>query len=77
MKASVRDYFVIKAKVKEDFVKEESNDSFCSDGFLCGAENQPLSKPMVNHGQKGVKASRKGKVSDEITGDLLKWVGGD
>ena len=58
-------------------MKEESDNPFCSDGFLCGAENQPLSKPMVNHGQKGVKAIGKGKVGDEITGALLEWASGD
>ena len=30
---------------------------------------------MVNHDQKGIKTIRKGKVSDQITGDLLKGVG--
>ena len=63
-------------KVKEDFVKKEISDSFCSDGFLGRAENHLLSKPMVNHDQKGVKASREGKVGDEIAGDLLERVGG-
>ena len=28
------------------------------------AENYPLSKPMVDHDQKGIKTIRKGKVSD-------------
>ena len=52
MGASVGDYFVIKTEVKEDFVKEEVGNSFCGDGFLSGAENYPLSKPMVDHDQK-------------------------
>ena len=30
---------------------------------------------MVNHDQKGIKTTRKGKVSDQITGDLLKGAG--
>ena len=77
MGASIRDYFVIKAKAKEDFVNEESGDPFRSDGFLYGAENHPLSKPMVNHIQKRVKAIGRGKVSDEITGDLLEQASGD
>ena len=53
-------------------MKEESGDPFCSDGFLSGAENHPLSKPMVGHDQKRVKAIRKEKVSDKIVGDLLE-----
>ena len=52
MGASVGDYFVIKTEAKEDFVKEEVSDSFCSDGFLSRAENHLLSKPMVDHDQK-------------------------
>ena len=50
-------------------------DSSSIDGFLGRAENYPLSKPMVNHNQKGVKTIREGKVSDQITGDLLKEAG--
>ena len=57
--------------MKEDFVKEEIGNPFCSDGFLSGAENHPLSKSMVNHDQKRAKAAGEGKVSDEITGD--RW----
>ena len=57
MGASFRDYFVVKAKVKENFMKEEIGDPFCSDGIFCGAENHPLSKPMVDHDQKRIKAS--------------------
>ena len=30
---------------------------------------------MVNHNQKGIKTIRKGKVSDQIAGDLLKGAG--
>ena len=30
---------------------------------------------MVDHDQKGIKTVRKGKVGDQITGDLLKGVG--
>ena len=30
---------------------------------------------MVNHNQKGIKTIRKGKVGDQITGDLLKGAG--
>ena len=76
MGASVGNYFVIKTKAKKDFVKEEVSNSFCGDGFLGRAENHPLSKPMANHNQKGVKACREGKVSDEIAGDLLEGADG-
>ena len=30
---------------------------------------------MVDHDQKGIKTIRKGKVGDEITGDLLEGAG--
>ena len=30
---------------------------------------------MVDHNQKGIKTIRKGKVSDQITGDLLEGAG--
>ena len=30
---------------------------------------------MVDHDQKSIKAIRKGKVGDQITGDLLKGAG--
>ena len=75
MGASVGDYFVIKAEAKENFMKEEIGNPFCSNGFLSGAENHPLSKPMVNHDQKRVKAGGEGKIHDEIAGELLEWVG--
>ena len=54
MGASIGDYLVIEAKAEEDFVKKKGCNSFCSDGFLCGAENYPFSKPMVDHNQKFV-----------------------
>ena len=76
MEASVGYYFVIKTEVKEDFVKEEVGNSFHGDGFLGGVENHPLSKPMVNHNQKCVKAGGGGKVGDEITENLLERAGG-
>ena len=38
--------------MEENFVEEEVGNSFCCDGFLGGAENQPLSKAMVDHNQK-------------------------
>ena len=72
MGASVRDYFVVKTKAEKDFMEEEVGNSFCDNGFLGRAENHPLSKSMVDHNQRRVKASGEGKVGDKITGDLLK-----
>ena len=72
MRSSIRDDFVIETKSFEDFCKEQRGDSSTVDGFLGRAENHPLSKPMVDHNQKGVKTVRKGKVGDEVTGDLLE-----
>ena len=62
--------------MKEDFVEEKVGDSFCGDGFLGRAKNHSLSKPMVDHDQKRVKASGEGKVRDEIAGKLLEGAGG-
>ena len=58
-------------------MEKESCDPFCSDSFLHGTKDHPLSKPMVNHDQKRIKAIRRWEVCDEVTGDLLKWVRGD
>ena len=58
-------------------MKEESCDSFCGDGLLCGTKNHPLSKPMVDHDQKRVEATERWEVSDEITGDLLEQASGN
>ena len=57
------------------FVEKERNDPFGSDIFLCGTENHPLSKSMVDHDQKRVKACGQGKVGNEVTGDLLEGSG--
>ena len=73
--ASVRDDFVIEAEAEVYFVEEECSDAFGSDVFLCRAENHPLSKPMVDHDQKGIEAGGRGKVSDKVTGDLLEGAG--
>ena len=56
-------------------MEKECSDPFSSDVFLCGTENHPLSKPMVNHDQKGIEAGRRGEVSDKATGDLLEGAG--
>ena len=56
----------------------EKGDGYsCSgDGFLGRAKDYPLHKPMVDHDEQGIKASRQGEVSDEVTGDLLEGSGG-
>ena len=54
---------------------KECSYSFCSDVFLCGTENHPLSKPMVYHDQERIKASRRGEIGDKVTRDLLKGAG--
>ena len=60
----IGDDFVIETKSFESFGEEQGGDSSSINGFFCRAENHPLSKPMVNHNQKGIKTIRKGKVSD-------------
>ena len=67
MGASVRDDLVVEAKAKVYFVEEECGNAFSSDVFLCGTENHPLSKPMVDHNQKGIKAGGRGGVGDKVT----------
>ena len=72
MGTAVGDDFIKKSKVKEDFVKKEGGDPFGSDGFLGRAKNYPLSKPMVDHDQKRVKARGDWEIGDKITGNLLE-----
>ena len=73
--ALVGDDFIITAEAKVYFVEKERGNAFGSDVFLCGAENYPLCKPVVNHDQKGVKAGGDREVGDKVTGDLLEGVG--
>ena len=75
MWSTIRDNFIIETESFEDFGEEQGGDSSSIDGFLCRVENYPLSKPMVNHNQKSIKTARKGKVGDEVAGDLLKRAG--
>ena len=76
MGASVRDDLVVEAKAKVYFVEKECSNAFGSDVLLCGTENYPLSKPMVNHNQKGIEAGGRGEVGDKVTRDLLEGAGG-
>ena len=73
--SSIRDDLIIETKSFENFGEEQGGDSGGVNGFLGRAENYPLSKPMVDHNQKGIKTIRKGKVSDQIIGDLLEGAG--
>ena len=75
MGSSVGDDFVIEAKAKVYFVEKQRHNAFGSDVFLCGAENYPLHKPMVDHDQKGIEAGGDREVSDKVTGDLLEGAG--
>lgn len=72
METLIRNDFVIKFKVKEYSEEKEGCNILGSNRFLGGVENRPLSKPMVYHDQKGIKAGRRRKISDEIAKDLLK-----
>ena len=73
---SVRDDFVVKSKMKVDFVEEEGGYSFSGDCFLSWAENYPLHKAMVDHDQQEIKAGGSGEVSDQVTRDLLEGARG-
>ena len=73
--SSVRDNFVVKAKAKVYFVEKECGNAFGSDIFLCGTENYPLSKSVVDHDQKGIEAGGDREVGDKVAGNLLERVG--
>ena len=47
----IRDDFVVESEVEVYFMEKESSYSLSGDGFLCGAENYPLHKTMVDHDQ--------------------------
>ena len=53
-------------------MEEKSSYPFCGDRFLSGAENYPLCKAMVDHDQQRIEARGKGKVGDQVAGDLLE-----
>ena len=76
MGTSIRDDFVVKPKMKVDFVKKEGGYPFSSDGLFCGAENYPLHKAMVDHDQQRVKAGGSGEVGDQVVRDLLEGARG-
>ena len=67
MGTSVGYDLVIETKAKVYFMEKECGDTFGSDVFLCGTENHPLSKPMVDHNQKGIEASRNREINDKVT----------
>ena len=75
MGSAVVDNFVVKAEVKVYFVEKERGNAFSGDVLLCGTENHPLSKAMVDHDQKGIKTGRRREVSDKIARDLLERAG--
>ena len=72
LRAPIRDYFIKKAKTKEDFVEKEGGDSFSGDRFLGRAKNHPLSKPMVDHDQERIEARGDREIRDKIAGNLLE-----
>ena len=53
---AIRDDFIEKSKVKEDFVEKEGGNPFGSNRFLGRAKNHPLSKSMVYHNQERIEA---------------------
>ena len=48
-------------------MEEKGGNAFSSDSGFGRAENYPLSKPMVDHDQKCIKAREKWQASDEVT----------
>ena len=65
--ASVGYDLVVEAEAEVYFVEKKCSDSFSGDVFLCWAKNYPLSKPMGNHDQKGIKAGGRGEVNNKLT----------
>ena len=55
-------------------MKEQGCDPFSGDGFLCGAENYPLSKPMADHDQERIEGQGRRKVHEKVIEDLLEGV---
>ena len=74
---AIRDNFVKKSEVKENFVEKEGGDPFSSNGFLGRAKNYPLSKPMVHHDHERIEAGGDREVRDKIAGDLLEGARGN
>ena len=64
MWSAIRDDFIVETKSFECFREEQGSNSRGVDGFLGRAENYPLSKPMVDHDQKGIKTIREQEVGD-------------
>ena len=56
-------------------MEKECSNAFRSVVFLSGTENHPLSKPMVDHDQKGIETGGRGEVGDKVAGDLLEGAG--
>ena len=73
--STVGDNFVVKAEAKVYFVEKEHGNALSGDVLLCGTENHPLSKPMVDHDQKGIETSRRREVGDKVARDLLERAG--
>ena len=55
-------------------MEEQGCDPFSGDGFLCGAENYPLSKPMADHDQERIEGQGRRKVHEKVIEDLLEGV---
>ena len=72
MGSSIGDDFRVKTEAEKYFVEEEGGDSLSCDGFLCRAENHPLTKAVVHHDQERVKTGGQGEVGDEVARDLME-----
>ena len=53
-------------------MEEEGGNSLGCNGFLCRAENHPLTKAVVHHDQERVKTGGGGKVGDKVARDLTE-----
>ena len=74
--AMIGDDLVVEPKSEVYLMEKEGCYSLGSDGFLCGAENYPLCKAMVDYNQQRVETRGSGEVGDKVTRDLLEGARG-
>ena len=75
LRSAARYNLFIETEACVNFVEEKSGYPLGGGGFLSQAENYPLHKPVVDHDQQEIEALGRGKVGDQITGDLLERAG--
>ena len=72
LRSSIGDDLCVQTEAEKYFVEKEGGNSLSRDSFLRWAENYPLTKAVVHHNQERVKTRGGGKVSDEVTKNLME-----